>query len=462
MAGLLALARLGSPASQEVITDPARSSIKCSDKRIIVSRDGDGVDNGGQTCRVCAAQLEVWCDLGEQPVSNHFRSSEDELSQLRYRLTGGVCSSCGAVQLCDSLPSEAMYRPGYPYRTGTSKAMATHFREAATAIVRDQLSPGGLFVEIGSNDGTLLAALAEADVRHLGVDPSECAMEDARAQGASVLIDYFGVGLANQIREMHGAADVIFSANTISHIPAVHSIYAGIKNLLSEKGKCIIEERYLGAIIDNGGLDQLYDEHIFLYSVTTVSDIASRHGLELVDVEHLNTHGGSVRYTLAHEGAFEPSAEVPARVREEQARGLHRTDRLHAFGDRILGTLDALQSTLGELRNRGMRIAGYGATSKSATILNYCSIDNGTLECVYDTTQNKIGKFMPGTDIPVRSAAELVGSGIDVAVLFAWNHAEEVLEREAQFSEGGGRWLTYVPSVKILEASSEAKRGSPE
>lgn len=414
------------------------------------------MDNDAHTCRVCAVRLEVWCDLGEQPVSNHFRTSDDELSQMRYRLAGGACPSCGAVQLCDSLPSEAMYRPEYPYRTGTSKVMATHFREAATAVVRDHLSPGGLFVEIGSNDGTLLGALTEANVRHLGVDPSERAMEDARAQGSSVLIDYFGADLASQIRGTHGTADVIFSANTISHIPAVHDIYAGIKNLLSETGKCIIEERYLGAIVDNGGLDQIYDEHIFLYSVTTVSEIASRHGLELVDVKQLNTHGGSMRYTLAHEGAFEPSADVRVRVREERMRGLHRIDRLRAFGVRILGTLDTLQSALEELRGEGLRVAGYGATSKSATILNYCSIDRSVLECVYDTTPGKIGKLMPGTDIPVRSAAELADSDVDVAVLFAWNHSDEVLEREAQFSEGGGRWLTYVPSVRILEAGSAA------
>jgi methylation protein EvaC len=195
--------------------------------------------------------------------------------------------------------------------------------------------------------------------------------------------------------------------------------------------------------------DQIYDEHFFLFTVESVHAMAARHGLDLVDVERLPVHGGEVRYTLARRGAREPSPAVAALLTEERARRLTDPATLKRFAASVERNRDDLVSLLHDLRGSGRRVVGYGATAKSATVTNYCGIGPDLVPFICDTTPAKQGRLAPGTHIPVRPPEAFTDPYPDFALLFAWNHATEIMAKETAFGASGGRWIHYVPEVRV-------------
>jgi methylation protein EvaC len=243
---------------------------------------------------------------------------------------------------------------------------------------------------------------------------------------------------------------LIFSANTISHIAYLDSIFRGAGLLLAPDGLFVFEDRYLGDILKCVYFDQIYDEHFYLFSVRSVQALAARFGLELVDVQHLPLHGGSIRYTVAHAGTREPSPAVAEFLAQEETDGVAEESTFAQFStdiDRIRAELIGL---LRALRSDGRRVVGYGATSRSATVMNYCHIDTDLLPMVCDSTPEKQGRVTPGTKIPVCAPEVFSHPYPDYALLFAWNHAAEIMAKERVFHENGGRWILYAPKVHIV------------
>ena len=212
----------------------------------------------------------------------------------------------------------------------------------------------------------------------------------------------------------------------------------------------MFEDPYLGDVIEKTAYDQIYDEHVFLFSAHSIQYLFRLHGMELIDVQHQKTHGGSMRYVLAHAGAYPATQAVTQLLEKEQAIGLHRLSTFESFRRNVEQSRSNLVSLLRDLKARGKRIAGYGATSKSTTILNYCGIGPDLVEYISDTTPIKQGKFTPGMHIPVKPHDAFEADRPDYAVLFAWNHADEIMAKEKAFVEAGGRWIVHVPKVTVL------------
>ncbi|MBI4314144.1 MAG: SAM-dependent methyltransferase, partial [Candidatus Omnitrophica bacterium] len=210
---------------------------------------------------------------------------------------------------------------------------------------------------------------------------------------------------------------------------------------LKPSGVMQFEDPYWGAVIDKTAYDQFYDEHVFLFSAASLSRAFRRHGLELVDVEPQPTHGGSMRYTVAHAGSRAPSEAVRLLLAEEDAKGLLTPQTAEAFRRRCEASRECLRALLDDLRARGKRVAGYAATSKSTTVTNYCRITPDLVEYISDTTPLKHGTFSPGAHIPVVPDEVFQTNPPDAALLFAWNHAEEIMEKEKRFEEKGGQWI---------------------
>ena len=289
-----------------------------------------------------------------------------------------------------------------------------------------------------------------AGVRHLGIDPSRAAADIARDAGSPVLVEFFSEATASEIRTAEGPADVIFSANTISHIADVCDVFRGVATLLAPDGVFVFEDRYVGDIVRQTSFDQIYDEHCFLFGVRSVAELAARCGLELVDAVRIPVHGGSIRYTAARPGARTVSPRVTRLAEDEREQGLHDPERLREFERRVTATRDELVGLLTELRAQGARVVGYGATAKSATVTNFCGIGPDLVEFVCDSTPEKQGLLTPGVHLPVRPSSAFRDPYPDYALLFAWNHAEEILAKERSFGEQGGRWILYVPKVHVL------------
>ncbi|GAA3829209.1 class I SAM-dependent methyltransferase [Sphaerisporangium flaviroseum] len=403
------------------------------------------------SCRVCSGRLRPFADFGRQPISDAFVTPGDTREEFFFHLAVGICETCTMVQLLEEVPRERMFHEAYPYLSSGSAVMREHFQALADHLLATELTGEDPFVvELGCNDGTMLRRVAEAGVRHLGVEPSGGVADLAAAKGVRVRKDFFEEATAAQIRATDGPADVIYAANTLCHIPYMESILRGVDILLSPGGVFVFEDPYLADIVDRAAFDQIYDEHFFFFAAGSVQNMALRAGFELVEVERLPVHGGEVRYTLARQGARRRSPAVDELLATETAAGITDPATLHKFTARVEHTRDTLVAVLADLRQREARVVGYGATAKSATVLNYCGIGPDLVSFVCDTTPAKQGRLTPGSRIPVRSAEAFADPYPDYALLFAWNHAEEIMKKEAAFRAAGGRWILYVPEVQII------------
>ncbi|WP_378733902.1 methyltransferase domain-containing protein [Nocardia brasiliensis] len=405
----------------------------------------------GNMCRICGGTVQEFMDFGRQPLSDAFLTPEEVADEFFYQLQVGVCASCAMVQQLEEVPRERMFNDSYPYVSSGSSRMRDHFSRTAAGFLESELTgPNPFIVEIGSNDGTMLSTIKAAGVRHLGVEPCGGVADVARAAGIRVRSDFFEESVGADIAANDGPANVIFSANTICHIPYLDSIFRGVDALLAPDGVFVFEDPYLGDIVEKTSFDQIYDEHFYLFSARSVAAMARQFGFELVDVLRLPVHGGEVRYTIARAGARTPTEAVAELIAAEDKHGLAELSTLQKFAAEVDKICHDLVDRLEELRDSGVRVAGYGATAKSATMTNYAGIGPDLVPCVFDTTPAKTGRLMPGSHIPVLPAAQFAAYGAECVVLFAWNHAEEIIANEREFAARGGRWLVYVPDVRLL------------
>lgn len=388
------------------------------------------------------------------PLADAFVEPGSASEEFTYQLQVAWCRTCGLVQLTDPVSPARMFHDAYPYTSSISTVMMEHFRTLATeTIARLDSTQDPLVVEVGSNDGILLRHIAARGLRHLGVEPSESVARVADALGVTTRRAFFCESVAKEVLEEHGPAEAIVAANVISHIPNLSSALAGVRHLLSKTGTFVFEEPYFAAILESTAIDQIYDEHVTYLSVGAVANCADRHGLSLVDAVAQPTHGGSMRYTLQRAGRRSPSPRVAEHLAREAALGLKNETTYGAFKERADLRTRQFRSLLEDLCARGMRIAGYGATAKSCTVLNYGGIDARLIQCVYDSTPAKHGKLTPGMHIPVKPSRDFCKEYPDYAVLFAWNHEREIVGREREFVALGGRWIAYVPDVRVFPPS---------
>lgn len=388
--------------------------------------------------------------FGKMPIANGFLTADQFAQEYFFELRVGWCAQCGMVQLMEFVDRERMFHENYAFFSSTSANMQAHFRDFAKRVTAEYLQgPRPFVVEIGSNDGIMLRHFAAAGINHLGIEPSANVAAVARERGVRTISEFFDADLAKRIVAEYGQADAFLGANVMCHIPYLHSVADGIRILLKPTGVLIFEDPYLGDIVEKTSYDQIYDEHAFYFSLASVSYLFERHGLEVIDVEPQAVHGGSMRYVIAHKNARAVSPRVGALRARETALGLQDLRTFQALRRRIEESRDALRSLLQDIRGQGKRVVGYGATSKSTTVTNYCGITPELVEYISDTTPIKQGKFSPGAHLPVRPHEEFVRRAPDYALLFAWNHSAEIFAHERAFTRAGGRWISYVPKVQV-------------
>jgi methylation protein EvaC len=405
------------------------------------------------SCRVCGDSIAAFMTFGRMPIANGFLAPQEVASEFLYDLAPAFCAGCAAFQLIEQPPAAQMFHDRYPFYSGSSARMADHFRAFAadaTARVR-AIDSDPLVVEIGCNDGTMLRHFQAAGLRAVGVEPSANVAEVARSQGLDTLTAFFSRELAAEIRERSGPAAAIVAANVICHIADVHDVAEAVRELLAADGLFIFEDPYLGEMIARTAYDQIYDEHAFMWCATSVSRALAPHGLELIDVLPQPTHGGSMRYICAHAGRHPVAASVDALRAAEIHKGLTAPDTYERFRLACEASRQEFRELLIGLREHGKYIAGYGATSKSTTVLNFCGIDRSLISYIADTTPIKHHKLSPGTHIPIKPHEVFAANPPDYAVLFAWNHAPEIFAKEQAFTAAGGKWITFVPVLAIMD-----------
>ena len=400
-------------------------------------------------CRVCYKESSLIVNFGTMPIANGFVKDLKE-DNYRFNLSAYFCESCFLLQLSEQPKLNLMFHDKYPFFTGLSKHMANHFRDMAMLNLPSQYDSNFMLCEIGCNDGTLLEAFVNMDINHVGIDPSPNVVSIAKSKGVNAEVAFFSETTAHNLLEKYSKADLILAANVICHIPDLNDFARGIKTFLKQDGKFVFEEPYVGSMVEKVSYDQLYDEHVFIFSALSVQSIFKKHGLTLVACEPQTTHGGSMRYTIMHEKKAIIQDSVALVLEKERLNNLDKLKTYLDFGKNCETRKSELVTLLKELNKQGKKVAGYAATSKSTTVLNYCKIDSTLISYISDSTPEKIGTFTPGSHIPIVSHEEMRTNLPDFLVLFAWNHEKEILEKESELLGSKVKWIRFVPKVEIV------------
>lgn len=400
-------------------------------------------------CLVCKKPIKPFINFGPMPIANGFLLKKDVVKEYKFVLQTGFCNNCKMVQLIEQPKREKMFHKNYSFFSSTSNYMIVHFNKYYRELKGlKKLNENSFVLEIGCNDGILLQNFKNSNIPCLGIEPSKNVAKHAISKNLDVIIDFFDEKIASKILKKYKKTDLILSANVMCHIPYIHSIFKGVKKLLNDQGLFIFEDPYIGDVIKKTSFDQIYDEHVFLFSAHSIKFVANMHGLELVNLKKLPTHGGSMRYYIGKKNKHKISNKVSKILTFEKEFGLNSIKTYLKFEDKVNKIKDNLILLLKNLKKNNKKVVAYGATSKSTTVTNYFGIDKGLVECIFDNTPIKQNKLSPGKHIPVKNYKNFRSSNPDFVLLFAWNHAREIFEKEKKYMKNK-RWITYIPKVKI-------------
>ena len=395
-------------------------------------------------CKITSSEMSPFMSFGKMPIANGFLQKENFKNEFFFDLEVGFSEKICLFQLKDHPTPEQMFNENYPFFTGSSQAMKAHFKEYADFIKKNFIKNNSKIIEIGSNDGTFLSNFKNSNIEYIGFEPSSNVAKIANLNGINTLNQFFGLESLDLIKKFHHQTNVIFAANVICHIPKLVELIKTVDQLLSKDGVFIFEEPYLGSMFEKTSYDQIYDEHIFMFSATSVKKIFNMYDFELTDLVKQETHGGSMRYIISRKNARDITKNVQLILDNEKFYNLDNIESCNVFKKNCETSKLKLNNTLKNFISDGKKIVGYAATSKSTTILNYCGIDSNIIEYICDTTKEKIGKYSPGMHIPIVSIDHFRNDNPDIAYLFAWNHKEEILKKEKKFSQEVGKWISHV------------------
>jgi SAM-dependent methyltransferase len=311
-------------------------------------------------------------------------------------------------------------------------------------VLKKYLKSNSKLIEIGSNDGTFLNNFLKTNIDFLGFEPSSNVAKQAMNNNIKTVNVFFNTENTQNLKNFRNQTDVVCGANVIAHVPDLKDLISSIDMLLTAKGVFIFEEPYLGSMFSNVSYDQIYDEHIFMFSLHSIKKIFNLFDFELIDAIPQITHGGSIRYVVGRKNIHKINKRVHDGLGSEKRKKMDDIAACLKFKKNCENSKRKITGSLKKFKENGKRICGYAATAKSSTILNYCNINSDIIDFICDTTKEKVGKFSPGAHIPVVSLAHFHKNLPDIAYLFAWNHKNEVFSKEKEFLKNGGKWYSHV------------------
>ena len=395
-------------------------------------------------CKITNSQLIPFMSFGKMPIANGFLKKENFNKEFFFNLEVGFSEKCSLFQLNDHPTPDQMFNQNYPFFTGSSEFMKIHFKKYSEFIKKKYLKNNSNIIEIGSNDGTFLSNFKDSNLNYVGFEPSKNVADLANKKGIKTINNFFNIESLELIKNFIGNTSAIFAANVICHIPELNNLIKTLDRLLTKDGVFIFEEPYLGSMFEKTSYDQIYDEHIFIFSGTSVQKIFDLYDMELIDMIKQETHGGSMRYVIGRKNRFKISKNVNKILDEEKKNNLDNIESCINFKKNCESSKLKLVQLLKKNISEGKKIVGYGATSKSTTILNYCNIGPNIIDYICDTTKEKIGKFSPGMHIPIVSVENFRKDDAEIVYLFAWNHKDEILKKESVFTEKKREWISHV------------------
>ena len=386
-------------------------------------------------------------NLGIQPFANSFLSKKElKKKEKKYKLSVCFDKKTKLVSIKKTFSSKKMFNNKYPYRSSMSKTVNNSFKLLSKKI-KKEISPRKI-LEIGSNDGSFLKNFNKK--KSVGIEPCSNIEKITKQNGYRTFANYWNKNTALKILKKFGKFDLIYSANTISHIKNLNDVFKNINLVLANKGSLIIEDPSLIECLKKNTYDQFYNEHIYVFSFIGLSYLLKKNNLEIYKVENLSVHGGSNRYYIKKTNN-DKKIEISSynQFRKEKKYGIDKINTYYSFKKKVEKLKKNLLLLFNKIKKQKKRIIGYGATAKSTTILNYCKIGNEHIDYFLDTTPDKQNKYTPGSRIIIKKYKK-IDKSVDYIFLGAWNFKKEIFKKEKNFLSRGGKFITHTPYPKII------------
>ncbi len=426
----------------------------CEDKLVILK------------CRVCnCSDLKSIVSLGFTPLANALLTKEQlDKPEEKYPLDLVFCPNCTLVQIVETVPPEKLFSD-YFYVSSISKTTLENAKKISNEMIdRLKLNESSRVVEIGSNDGYLLKNYVEKGIWVCGYEPAKNLADEANSKGIRTFNQFFNVENVNRFvkgeyldrREesyngVEFKVDVIHANNVLAHVADLHGVVEGIRMMLKPEGLAVIETHYVKDLINSTQFDCIYHEHLCYYSALSLCKLFQMHGMEMVDVERTEMHGGTLRafFQLKDSSVARPASYEKVRpfLEDEQKKGVYNLQHYQSMIWNIERMRSDLLSFVNYEKIKGKSIAVYGCTAKSTTLLNYFGINKDVIDWVVDATPNKQNHYTPGTHIPIIAPG---GEEPDFYLLLAWNFKDEILKKEQAFRDKGGKFIIPIPRLEIV------------
>lgn len=405
-------------------------------------------------CRLCHAPLTTtFVDLGMSPLCESFVAA-DQIDQMEpyYPLHVRVCGGCFLVQLQEYVKPEHIFTE-YAYFSSYSTFWVEHARQFCNMITtRLGLGQNSQVFEIGSNDGYLLQHFLPLGIPVTGIEPAANIAEVARQRNIPTLVEFFSLKLARHLKSEGRRPDLIIGNNVLAQVPNINDFTAGIAHLLAPNGVVTLEFPHLERLVDQNQFDTIYHEHFSYFSLITIDRLADTHGLKLIDVEQITTHGGSLRVYLCHaDAAHAVSPRVGILLAHERKIGFEDIESYTRFSKRVHQTKRKLLSFLIQRKEQGARLCGYGAPGKGNTLLNYCGIGTDFLDFTVDRNPHKHGRFTPGMHIPIYPVSAVDEARPDYLLILPWNLKSEIIAQMRHVSAWGCKFVVPIPNVEVID-----------
>jgi len=401
-------------------------------------------------CRSCGSiNTSDFLSLGTQPPANSFLNSKEPDHELCYPLDLVFCRNCTLVQLSeDSYVQRDLLFQYYTYASSIAGGLRTHFEKLAKDI-SNNISKGGLVVDIGSNDGILLKPLRDLGIKAIGVEPAVNMAKIANEQGLETIHGFLNESIVKRIISKYGFANVITAANVFAHLEDVHGFIENVKALLNEHGIFIIEVQYFADMLKEMTFDNIYHEHVLYYCLKSISSLLDRHGMVIFKVEHISTHGGSIRVYVSKDKRVVEDSVYEIRKLEENML-LDNIETYQSFANQLMVRIAEIRSFILDLKEKRKYVVGYGAPAKSSTIINSIGLDNSMIQYIVEDSPLKQGLFTPGSHIPIVDPSMLDKNLPDFIIIFAWNYSIDIMKKLEKYKAKGVRFIIPMPKLKLI------------
>tara|TARA_Y100000588_G_scaffold387883_1_gene486783 strand:- start:15463 stop:16671 length:1209 start_codon:yes stop_codon:yes gene_type:complete len=399
--------------------------------------------------------MSLAMDFGRVALAGGFLTSQQFENEQKYPLRLFFCDDCCAVQVVDKVSADVLFQD-YFYFSSSIGTLREHFRNYAAEVTSRFLSPPSASVlEFGCNDGVLLQPLADEGIGTvIGVDPASNVLASVDDQRLTLINDFFNESVADSVVERYGEMDMVLANNVYAHIPDIQGATQAVSRVLKKDGVFIFEVHYLGRVIDEMQYDMIYHEHLYYYSLLSAISHFARYGMVVFDVKPVPIHAGSLRFYVCKSGS-KHEAEISTRVsqlkEEELERGFDNFETFRQFSDRVAEHKEELLLLLNRLRGEGCTIAGYGASGRANTIIQYCGLDHRHLDFMIDDAPAKQGVFTPGSHFRIHPSTILEGSSPpDFLLVFAWSFLDEIRQRNRRYLDSGGQMIIPLPKIRMV------------